>query len=362
MKIAQIAPPWLRTPPDNYGGAEEIISTLVEEQVAQGHDVTLFAPGDAKTSAHLVSFIPTALREDHIPWAAHLKAFYHLFNAVAAAKDFDIIHTHLSSGADLYIYPLTASLATPHVTTLHSHFPFDHIDGWTGNADDFYLRKWGADVPIVAISKHALREIPEHVNTVGIVYNGLPMRELEQQERQREDFLVWIGRFSPEKGPDVAIEAAKRANRSIVLGGTIDEGSAEKKNYFYEVIKPLIDDKRVRYVGPVDKTQKVELLNQAYGFLNPINWEEPFGMVMIEAMALGCPVISFTRGAASELIEHGKTGFLVQDLDEMVQTIPRLEQIDRSYTRQHVEQHFSARAMAQGYMQVYQKIIGHSRP
>jgi glycosyltransferase involved in cell wall biosynthesis len=362
MKIAQIAPPWLRTPPDNYGGAEEIVSTLVEEQVAQGHDVTLFAPGDAKTSAHLVSFIPTALREEHTPWAAHLKAFYHLFNAVAAAKDFDIIHTHLSSGADLYIYPLTASLATPHVTTLHSHFPFDHIDGWTGNADDFYLRKWGADVPIVAISKHALREIPEHVNTVGIVYNGLPMREFEQQERQREDFLVWIGRFSPEKGPDVAIEAAKRANRPIVLGGTIDEESAEKKNYFYEVIKPLIDDKRVRYVGPVDKTQKVELLNQAYGFLNPINWEEPFGMVMIEAMALGCPVISFTRGAASELIEHGKTGFLVQDLDEMVQTIPRLEQIDRSYTRHHVEQHFSARAMAQGYMQVYQKIIGHSRP
>jgi glycosyltransferase involved in cell wall biosynthesis len=119
----------------------------------------------------------------------------------------------------------------------------------------------------------------------------------------------------------------------------------------------LIDDKQVRYIGPVDKTQKIELLSQAYGFLNPINWEEPFGMVMIEAMALGCPVISFARGAASELVEHGKTGFLVQNLDEMVQAIPQLEQIDRCHTRKHVEQHFSARAMAQGYMRVYQKMI-----
>jgi glycosyltransferase involved in cell wall biosynthesis len=357
MKIAQIAPPWIRTPPDNYGGAEEIIATLVEEQVAEGHDVTLFAPGDAETSAHLVSFIPTALREEQTPWAAHLKAFYHLFNAIETAKDFDIIHTHLSSGADLHIYPLTAQLTTPHVTTLHSLFPFDHVNGWTGDADDFYLRKWGAGVPIVAISKHASKEIPPHVNTIDIVYNGLPMREFQQQEKRREDFLIWIGRFSPEKGPDVAIEAAKRADRSIVLGGTIDEESEEKKNYFYEVIKPLINDKQVQYVGPVDKTQKIELLSQAYGFLNPIDWEEPFGMVMIEAMGLGCPVISFARGAASELIEHGKTGFLVQDLDEMVQAIPQLEQIDRYYTRKHVEQHFSAKAMAQGYMRVYQKVI-----
>lgn len=357
MKIAQIAPPWIRTPPDNYGGTEEIISTLVEEQVAQGHDVTLFAPEDADTSAHLISFIPTSLREEQTPWGAHLKAFYHLFNAIEAAKDFDIIHTHLSSGSDLYIYPLTASLTTPHVTTLHSHFPFDHINGWTGDADNFYLQKWGSGVPIVAISKHATKEIPPHVKTIDIVYNGLSMREFKQQEMQREDFLVWIGRFSPEKGPDVAIEAARRADRPIVLGGTIDEESEEKKSYFYDVIKPLIDDQRVRYIGPVDKTQKIELLSQAYGFLNPINWEEPFGMVMIEAMALGCPVISFTRGAASELIEHGKTGFLVQDLDEMVQTIPQLAQIDRRYTRQHIEQNFSARAMAQKYMRVYQKVI-----
>jgi len=357
MKIAQLAPPWLRTPPDNYGGTEEIIATLVEEQVAQGHDVTLFAPGDAETSAQLVSFIPTALREEQTPWAAHLKAFYHLYNAIEAAKDFDIIHTHLSSGSDLDIYPLTASLTTPHVTTLHSHFPFDHVDDWTGNADGFYLRKWGSAVPLVAISKNAVKEIPSHTNTIDVVYNGLPMREFQQMERQRKDFLAWIGRFSPEKGPDVAIEAAKRTDRPIVLGGTIDEGSEEKKSYFYDVIKPLINDKQVRYIGPVDKTQKIELLSQAYGFLNPISWEEPFGMVMIEAMALGCPVISFTRGAASELIEHGKTGFLVQDLDEMVQVVPQLEQIDRDYTRKHVEQHFSARAMAQGYMRVYQKVI-----
>jgi glycosyltransferase involved in cell wall biosynthesis len=294
MRIAQIAPPWISIPPKNYGGTESVISNLVEELVRQEHDVTLFAPGDARTTARLVSFFSTSLLAKKGDWGTHLKAFYHLQRAIdqVRAGKFDIVHTHLSSGADLF--PLTASLATPHVTTLHSHFPYDR------NPD---------------------------------------------------------GRIAPEKGPHLAIEAAKRARVPLVLAGTIDRYVKSSVAYFHEQIEPQIDNKQIKYVGPVNMKRKVSLLSRARGFLNPIEWEEPFGMVMIEAMAVGCPVISFARGAAPEIVEHGKTGFLVQDLDEMVQAIPKIEEIDREATRQHVECQFSTQVMAEKYTQVYEKVI-----
>src|SRR3989454_10180055 len=177
MRIAQIAPPWIPIPPKDYGGTENVIYHLVEKQVAQGHDVTLFAPGDAKTSAKLVSFFPKSLLENREPWQSHLKAYYHLHESVEQVRerDFDIVHTHLSSTADMYIFPLTASLPTPHVTTLHSPFPFDHAPGgWTGDADHYYM-KWAPAVPMVAISeserRQALEQFPLHF--VGVVHNGL---------------------------------------------------------------------------------------------------------------------------------------------------------------------------------------------
>ena len=150
MKIAHIAPPWIAIPPKNYGGTEIVLYNLIEEQVAQGHDVTLLAPGDARTSAKLISFFPHALIDAGVPWQGHLKAYYHLHKAVEYIKDhdFDIVHTHLSSSADMYLFPLTAQLATPHVMTLHSHFPFDHVQSWTGDADDFYMQ-WIASVPMI---------------------------------------------------------------------------------------------------------------------------------------------------------------------------------------------------------------------
>src|SRR5712692_2205407 len=161
LKIAHIAPPWITIPPKNYGGTEVVIYNLVEEQVAQGHDVTLFAPGDAKTSAKQISFFPRSLLEAGVPWQAHLKAYYHMHKAVEYVKehDFDILHTHLSSSSDLYIFPLTAPLTTPHVTTLHSRFPFDRVQSWTGDADAFYM-EWAPNVPIVAISEAARDEVP----------------------------------------------------------------------------------------------------------------------------------------------------------------------------------------------------------
>ena len=359
MKIAQIAPPWITIPPKNYGGTESVVYNLVEEQVAQGHDVTLFAAGDAKTSAKLVSFFPKSLLQEGVPWSMHLKAFYHLQKALeqVKAQDFDIVHTHLSSGADMYVFPLTATLATPHVTTLHSRFPFDHgPGGWVGDADGYYM-DWAPSVPIVAISEAARAQTKEPLNFVGVVHNGIEVKQLPPTRRKRNTYFAWLGRFMPEKGPHLAIEAAKQANVPLVLAGTIDRHVKESVSYFQDIIKPQIDNEQIKYIGPVNARQKANLLCGARGFLNPIEWEEPFGIVMVEAMAFGCPVISFERGAAPEIVVHGKNGFLAHNLAEMVQFIPHIDEIDRSALPEYVEQNFSARVMAKEYEKIYEKVI-----
>jgi glycosyltransferase involved in cell wall biosynthesis len=359
MRIAQIAPPWIAVPPKNYGGTEAVISTLVEEQVAQGHKVALFATGDAKTSAQLVSSFSRPLLQEGVPWNSHLKAFYHLYKALEQVREqeFDIVHTHLSSAADLYILPLTAALTIPHVTTLHSQFPFDRpSDGERADADNYYM-DWAPSVPMVAISESARAQVKFPLNFAGVVYNSINMDQYRLPRKKREDIFVWLGRFAPEKGAHLAIEAAKRAEVPLVLAGTIDRYVQEARHYFHVAIEPQIDNKKVRYVGPVNLQQKLSLLGRAHGFLNPIEWEEPFGMVMIEAMALGCPVISFARGAAPELIVHGRTGFLVKNIDEMVESIPRIDEVDRETTRLHVEHNFSARVMTENYTQVYKNVI-----
>ncbi len=339
MKIGQIAPPWITIPPRNYGGTENVVYTLVEEQVAQGHEVTLFAPGDAQTSAKHVSFFPKSLLAAGESWQAHLKAYYHFHCAVEYLKEHDF------------------QLATPHVTTLHSPFPFDAAQGSKLGATDAYYMQWVSVAPMVAISESARAEAPKDLHFVGVVHNGLPMNDFRPTGRKRADFFVWLGRFAGEKGAHLAIEAAQRAKVPIVLAGTIDRYRQESVRYFHDVIEPQIDNEQVKYLGPVNLKQKRGLLSRARGFLNPIEWEEPFGMVMLEAMALGCPVISFACGAAPELVVDGETGFLVQNVDEMVQAIPRIDEIDREATRLHVERKFSAHRMAENYTQIYTKVI-----
>jgi glycosyltransferase involved in cell wall biosynthesis len=361
MKIAHIAPPWIAIPPKNYGGTESVLYHLIEEQVAQSHDVTLFAPGDAKTSAKLISFFPHSLIETGVPWQGHLKAYYHLHKAVEYMKDhaFDIVHTHLSSSADMYLFPLMAHLAVPHVMTLHSHFPFDHVQSWTGDADDFYMQ-WASSVPMVVISEQARAGLTLPLTIVEVVHHGLPMALFQPTVKHPEHFFLWLGRFFPEKGPHLAIEAAKMAGVPIVLAGTIDQHVQESVDYFEQVIKPHIDNRQVIYVGPVNREQKVDLLSRARGLLNPIQWEEPFGMVMIEAMATGCPVITFDRGAASEIVVHQRSGFLVQNVNEMAQCISRIDELDRVVVRAHVEHNFTAQKMVKKYTAVYKKIIASS--
>jgi len=361
MKIAHIAPPWIAIPPKNYGGTEIVLYNLVEEQVAQGHDVTLLAPGDARTSAKLVSFFPHSLIDSGVPWQGHLKAYYHLYKAVNYIKehDFDIVHTHLSSAADMYIFPLTAHMTTPMVTTLHSCFPFDRVQSWTGDADKCYI-EWLASASIVAVSESARAEVPHELQFVGVVHHGIPMEQFKPTAHP-EDFFAWLGRFIPEKGAHLAIQAAKLAGVPIVLAGTIDRHMEASVNYFNDVVKPLIDDQQVKYIGPANMGQKIRLLSRARGFLNPIEWEEPFGMVMIEAMAAGCPVITFARGAAPEVVCHKRSGFLVHDVNEMAQFIPRIGELNREAVRAYALQHFSVGAMADNYQKVYRKVITSSR-
>jgi glycosyltransferase involved in cell wall biosynthesis len=364
MKIAQIASPWFSVPPKNYGGTEAVIYNLVEKQVELGHDVTLYAPGDSQTSAKLVSFFPRSLMESGIPWQAHLKAFYHVQKSVNAVKqgDFDIVHVHLSSASDMYLFPLMAGMQVPHAMTLHSRFPFDHLpNGWVGDADPLYM-EWAASMPIVAISEHAKREVPYPLNFVGVVYHGLLMDQFRPVRTQRNGYFAWLGRCVPEKGAHLAIQAAKEAGVPLILAGTVDRNMPESVRYFSEQIKPQVDNQQIRYVGPANMKEKISLFSGARAFLNPIEWEEPFGMVMIEAMAVGCPVISFNRGAAPELIADGKTGFLVDDVEGMVRAIRSIDIIDRNMTRQYVEEHFSARIMAENYMKVYQQVIQANRP
>ncbi len=357
MKIAHIAPPWIAIPPKNYGGTEVVIYNLVEEQVAQGHDVTLFAPGDAKTSAKLVSFFPRSLIGSGVPWESHLKSYYHLYKSVEYIKShqFDIIHTHISSSSDLFIFPLVAHLETSILATLHSRFPFDRVQLWTGDADDYYM-EWVTSMPMVAISERAREEAHYPIKFVGVVHHGLPIKQFQPTVAQPENYLVWLGRMVPEKGAHLAIEAARAVDMPLILAGTIDRHVTESVEYYEHTIKPHIDGNCVKYIGPVNMQEKVDLLSRAKAFLNPITWEEPFGMVMIEAMATGCPVIAFARGAAPEIVVHNKSGYLVHSLDEMIQYIHKIDALDRKIVRAHVAQNFSVGTMADKYMRLYKKI------
>jgi len=363
MKIAQIAPAWIPIPPKDYGGTELVLSYLIEEQVHCGYEVTLLACGDAQTAAKLISFFPHSLVPSGVPWQAPMAAFYHLYKSVEYVKKsdaFDIVHAHISSPTDMFLFPLLASISTPKVITLHACFPLDIAPSWVGGADHLYM-EWAPSVPIVAISERSRIQVPHPLNFVDVVYHGLPFDTFVSTGQKRGDFLVWIGRFVPEKGAHIAIEVARHAGMPLVLAGTVDSHLQESKQYFRQAIEPSVDQENVKYIGPVNIQQKIELLSQAHGFLNPIQWEEPFGMVMIEAMGLGCPVISFPFGSAPELILHGKTGFLAQNSDEMVHFTSHLNEIDREEMQLYVRRKFSVQAMSENYTKVYQKVIVKSK-
>ena len=342
MRIAQVAPLYESVPPRLYGGTERVVSYLTEELVSQGHEVTLFASGDSVTKASLVSPCRKALRldegaVDHL--AHHILMLEHVFKRRA---EFDIIHFHI----DYLHYPWSRRQKVADVTTLHGRLDIPDL---------IPLYREFNDRPVVSISNAQRDPLPE-ANWKATVYHGLPEDEFTFQEKPG-GYLAFLGRVSPEKRPDQAIEIAKRAGVRIKIAAKIDPSDRE---YHEEKVEPLLDDALVDFVGEIGGPEKEKFLQNALALLVPIDWPEPFGLVMIEAMACGTPVIAFRRGSVPEIMEDGVTGFVVDGVEQAVKAVGEIRSLDRKKCRQVFERRFTARRMAEDYVDVYQELLDES--
>ena len=346
MKIAQIAPLAESCPPRLYGGTERIVSYLTEELVRQGHDVTLFASGDSKTSAELVHCCDMALRlnpavKDHLPF--HIVM---LEEVRRRADEFEVLHFHI----DLLHYPLIRDFADRTITTLHGRLDLPDLK-------PFYATF--PEIPLVSISQDQRRPLPDHLNWAGNVHHGLPRDLLPFTPEPAGDYLAFLGRISPEKRPDRAIEIAARAGMKLKIAAKVDKVD---QPYWDETIAPLIaSHPNVDYVGEIDEHQKARFLGNARALLFPIDWPEPFGLVMIEAMACGTPVIAFRSGSVAEVIDDGLSGFIVDSISEAVEGVARLPRLDRAKVRATFDRRFTAERMTRDYLAVYRSLIG-ARP
>src|SRR5689334_755125 len=326
MKIAQVAPLAESVPPKLYGGTERIVSYLTEELVRQGHSVTLFASGDSRTAAELHACAETALR-----FNAHIKD-PHVFSLLQfdevreRADEFDVIHFH----TDYLHFPLVRELElTNTVTTLHGRLD---LPGYPA----IFARHRG--LPMVSISNHQRRPLPE-VHWAGTVLHGLPRNVCRFQPAPRGDYLAFLGRISPEKRVDRAIEIARRAGLPLRIAAKVD---AADRTYFETEIEPLLNQSHVEYVGEIGERDKCEFLGEARALLFPIDWPEPFGLVMIEAMSCGTPVLAFRRGSVPEVIDEGVTGITVKNEEEAIAALPQVLALDRRAVRQRFEERFGA--------------------
>ncbi len=335
MRIAQVAPLHESVPPRLYGGTERVVSYLAEELVALGEDVTLFATADSRTRARLMPVTDTGLRLDpdvRDPLAPHVI----LLDQVAAlAGEFDVVHFHVG-----YLhFPLARRIGVPHVTTLHGRLDFP---------DYVRVLRHFRDLPLVSISD-SQRAPVEDANWRATVYNGIPA-ELYHFQPQPGDYLAFLGRLSPEKRPDRAIEIAVRAGMPLKIAAKVDPAD---ESYFHDRVEPLLSHPLVEYVGEISDQDKDAFLGGAYALVFPIDWPEPFGLVVIEALACGTPVIAYPGGAVREIMRDGVTGFIVEDIDEAVAAVGRVGQLDRAACRREFEARFSARRMAEDYLRVY---------
>ncbi|MFH1654348.1 MAG: glycosyltransferase family 4 protein [Pseudomonadota bacterium] len=347
MRIAHVAPLFTSVPPMKYGGIERILYWLIEEQIKAGHDVTLFASGDSKTSAKLVPACPKALwnEEEKIDFPN----VYHTIELDMLDKhirehEFDIIHSHFN----FIHYQSLHLINTPMITTLH----------WRVDLKEFQdLYKYFSDAPLIAISNSQKSFIPS-ANVIDVVHHGLPVQNYPVSETP-EDYIVFVGRFSPVKGPHTAIEVARRAGVKIKIASHIPiEGTDPdfEIHYYNNVIKPLLNESFVDYLGELGEEDKNNLLSKALATVLPINWPEPFGLVFIESLLCGTPVITCPMGSAPELIKDGLVGFLAKDIDQMVDALHKIDKIDRKNCRIYAEKNFSTSTMAKNYELVYKKV------
>jgi glycosyltransferase involved in cell wall biosynthesis len=344
MHIAQVAPLTEAIPPKLYGGTERVVSWLTEELIALGHEVTLFASGDSVTSARLEAVWPRALRLDgsvRDPNALHILMLERVYRSAA---DFDFIHCHL----DYYPFSLFSRQPTPFVTTLHGRLDLpEHQPVF----DEF------SSIPVVSISNAQRRPLSQ-AHWVRTVHHGLPEKLLTPRPI-KPAYFAFLGRIAPEKRVDRAIRIAEHCGVPLKIAAKVDKVD---QDYFSEQIKPMLANGNCEYIGEISDREKSEFLSGAIALLVPIDWPEPFGLVMIEAMACGTPVIAFNRGSAPEVVEDGLTGFIVEDVNGAIGAVDRLGHLSRDKVRRRFEERFTARRMAQDYLSVYRSLMTTAAP
>jgi glycosyltransferase involved in cell wall biosynthesis len=344
MRIAQVSPLFESVPPQSYGGTERVVSYLTEELVRQGHDVTLFASGDSVTHAELVAVTERSLRlstscTDHL--AHHIVM---LESVARRAAEFDLIHYHI----DYLHYPLSRRLESVHLTTLHGRLDLPDL---------VPLYEEFPEMPVVSISD-AQRDPLPWINWVDTVYHGIP-HDLYSFYPGAGEYLAFVGRISPEKRVDRAIEIARRSGMPLKIAAKIDAVDLE---YFRSEIRPLLEDPRVEYLGEIGDHEKNALLGGAVALLFPIDWPEPFGLVMIEAMACGTPVIAYHHGSVPEIIEEGVSGYVVSSVEEAVSAVCKVSSLTRHDVRAAFEARFTVDRMARDYLAVYEQLLEAERP
>lgn len=341
MRIGMIAPPWFPLPPQRYGGIEFVVSLLTEGLVRRGHDVTLFASGDSETQARL-SYIYDRAPFEQIENGAHLE-IAHSLEAYSRAREFDVIHDHDGSGSRAMGSVVHRLLGTPVVATLH---------GPADRATQDMLSSLRHDLAFVAISEYQRRGFPD-LNFVGTIPNAIDLEHMPFSA-EKDDYFLFIGRMTADKGAHSAIEVAKRLGVRLILAGKVNEGP--EREYFTREVEPHLSDD-IHYRGEVDHATKMELYRRARCTLFPIQWPEPFGLVMIESMACGTPVIATHHGSVPEVIEDGRSGFIVNTVDEMVEAARRIDEIDPTECRRAMEERFSSEAFVIAHERAYQSLI-----
>jgi glycosyltransferase involved in cell wall biosynthesis len=339
MKIAQVSPLYESVPPEQYGGTERVVSYLTEELVGRGHQVTLFASGDSITNAELVACCPRSLRTDPRcldPLAHHYMMLEEVFRR---ASQFDLIHFHI----DYLHFPLSRRSRLSQLTTLHGRLDLPDLAP---------LYRRFHDMPLVSISDAQRRPIP-WAKWLGTVHHGLP-EDLFKFHEVSGDYLAFLGRISPEKRVDRAIDIARRAGMPLKIAAKVDRAD---RDYFDTIIKPLLDPSLVEFIGEVGGKEKDEFLGNAHALLFPIDWPEPFGLVMVEALACGTPVIAWPNGSVPEVIEDGVAGFIVKEVEDAARMVGRLASLDRRRCREAFERRFTATRMAEDYVNIYEQLL-----
>jgi glycosyltransferase involved in cell wall biosynthesis len=341
MRIAQIAPLFESVPPRLYGGTERVVSWLTEELVRRGHEVTLFASGDSRTAARLVAPYPRGLRLDPSPPDPIALHTIELAQAFERAQEFDVVHCHV----DYLAFPYARLVRTPVVHTLHGRLDLRHL---------LHLFAQFAEAPLVSISdsqREPLRSLP--LNWRATVHHGLPVADIPWRATPGDGYLAFLGRISWEKRPDLAIAVAKRLGLPLRIAAKVDPSD---RKYFEDKIRPSLNHPLIEFIGEVDERQKWQFLGDALCLLFPIDWPEPFGISMIEALACGTPVVARPCGSVPEIIRDGDVGFLGETVEQLAAAVKRVDIIDRARCRQYAEERFSVRAMADQYDAVYRRV------